>query len=63
MDGFVPWFVGEPAWAAYPNPFVFLIAAIYVLVDAVFFTLFKPVFCRLADCRVFESLRAKSAPR
>jgi hypothetical protein len=37
---------------------VFLIAAIYFLVDAVFFTLFKPVFRRLAGCRVFESLRA-----
>ena len=40
------------------KPFVFLIAAIYFLVDAVFFTLFKPVFRRLAGCRVFESLRA-----
>jgi len=40
------------------KPFVFLIAAIYFLVDAVFFTLFKPLFRRLADCWVFESLRA-----
>lgn len=40
------------------KPFVFLIAAIYFLVDAVFFTLFKPVFRWLADCWVFESLRA-----
>jgi hypothetical protein len=40
------------------KPFVFLIAAIYFLVDAVFFTLFKPVFRRLADCWVFEGLRA-----
>jgi hypothetical protein len=40
------------------KPFVFLIAAIYFLVDAVFFALFKPVFRRLADCWVFESLRA-----
>jgi hypothetical protein len=39
------------------KPFVFLIAAIYFLVDAVFFTLFKPVLRRLADCVVFESLR------
>jgi hypothetical protein len=39
------------------KPFVFLIAAIYFLVDAVFFTVFKPVFRRLADCWVFESLR------
>ena len=40
------------------KPFVFLIAAIYFLVDAVFFALFKPVLRRLADCWVFESLRA-----
>ena len=40
------------------KPFVFLIAAIYFLVDAVLFTLFKPVFRRLADCWIFESLRA-----
>ena len=40
------------------KPLVFLIASIYFLVDAVFFTLFKPVFRRLADCWVFESLRA-----
>ncbi|WP_315702637.1 MULTISPECIES: hypothetical protein [unclassified Bradyrhizobium] len=40
------------------KPFVFLIAAIYFLVDAVFFTLLKPVFRWLADCRAFESLRA-----
>ncbi|WP_271606058.1 hypothetical protein [Bradyrhizobium sp. CCBAU 11434] len=32
------------------KPFVFLIAAVYFLVDAVFFTLFKPIFGRLADC-------------
>ena len=40
------------------KPLVFLIAAIYFLVDAVFFTLFKPVLRRLADRWVFESLRA-----
>ncbi|TQF32322.1 hypothetical protein UNPA324_24000 [Bradyrhizobium sp. UNPA324] len=40
------------------KPFVFLIAAIYFLVDAVFFTLFKPVFRRLANCWVFERVRA-----
>lgn len=33
-------------------------AAIYFLMDVVFFTLFKPVFRRLADYWVFESLRA-----
>jgi hypothetical protein len=33
-------------------------AAIYFLVDAVFFTLFKPLLRRLADYWVFESLRA-----
>jgi hypothetical protein len=37
---------------------VFLIVAIYFLVDAVFFTLFKRVFRWLANCSVFESLRA-----
>jgi hypothetical protein len=37
---------------------VFLIAAIYFLVDAVFFTLFKPVIRRLAEGWAFESLRA-----
>ena len=40
------------------KPFVFLIAAIYFLVDAVFFTLFKPVFRRLANCWVFKRVRA-----
>ena len=40
------------------KPFVFLIAAIYFLVDAVFFTLFKPVIRRLAEGWAFESLRA-----
>lgn len=33
-------------------------AAIYFLVDVVFFTLFKPVLRRLADYWVFESVRA-----
>ena len=37
--------------------FVFLIAAVYFLVDAVFFTLAKPVLRRLADYWVFESVR------
>jgi hypothetical protein len=32
-------------------------AAVYFLVDAVFFTLFKPLLRRLADYWVFESLR------
>ncbi len=40
------------------KPFVFLIAAIYFLVDAVFFTLFKPILRRLADYWVFEGARA-----
>jgi hypothetical protein len=40
------------------KPFVFLIAAIYFLVDAVLFTLFKPVIRRLAEGWAFESLRA-----
>jgi hypothetical protein len=37
--------------------FVFLVAAIYFLVDAVFFTLAKPVVRRLADYWAFESVR------
>jgi hypothetical protein len=40
------------------KPFVFLMVAIYFLVDAVFFTLFEPVLRRLADYWVFESVRA-----
>ena len=36
---------------------MFLIAGIYFLVDAIFFTLFKPVLRRLADYWVFESVR------
>jgi hypothetical protein len=40
------------------KPFVFLIAGIYFLVDAIFFTLFKPVLRRLADYWVLESVRA-----
>jgi hypothetical protein len=40
------------------KPFVFLIAAIYFLVDVIFFTLAKPVLRWLADHWVFESMRA-----
>jgi hypothetical protein len=40
------------------KPFVFLIAAIYFLVDAVFLTVAGPVARRLADLPVFDSLRA-----
>jgi hypothetical protein len=40
------------------KPFVFLIAAIYFLVDAVVFTLFKPVISRLGEGWAFEGLRA-----
>ena len=40
------------------KPFVFLIAAIYFLVDIIFFTLAKPVLRWLADYWVFESVRA-----
>jgi len=38
------------------KPFVFLLAAIYFLVDVVFWTVAKPV-SRLADRRVFDGLR------
>ena len=40
------------------KPFVFLMAAIYFLVDVVFFTLARPVLRWLADRWVFESMRA-----
>jgi hypothetical protein len=39
------------------KPFVFLLAAIYFLVDAVFWTIAKPIARRLADYRIFDSLR------
>ena len=39
------------------KPFVFLIAAIYFLVDIIFFTLAKPVLRWLADYWVVESVR------
>jgi hypothetical protein len=40
------------------KPFVFLLAAVYFLVDAVFLTVARPVARRLADLLVFDSLRA-----
>jgi hypothetical protein len=40
------------------KPFVFLIAAIYFLVDAVFLTVARPVARRLAELWIFDSLRA-----
>jgi hypothetical protein len=40
------------------KPFVFLLAAIYFLVDAVFLTVARPVARRLAELLVFDSLRA-----
>jgi hypothetical protein len=39
------------------KPFVFLVAAIYFLVDAAFLTVARPVARRLAEFRIFESLR------
>jgi hypothetical protein len=39
------------------KPFVFLVAAIYFMVDAAFLTVAKPVARRLADLRIFDSLR------
>ncbi|HEV3500288.1 MAG TPA: hypothetical protein VGZ92_08175 [Bradyrhizobium sp.] len=39
------------------KPFVFLLAAIYFLVDAVFWTVAKPIARRLADHWIFDSLR------
>jgi hypothetical protein len=40
------------------KPFVFLIAAIYFLVDAVFLTVARPIARRLAELLVFDRLRA-----
>ncbi len=40
------------------KPFVFLMAAIYFLVDVVFFTLARPVLRWLADRWIFEGVRA-----
>lgn len=40
------------------KPFVFLVAAIYFLVDAVFLTIARPVARRLADLWIFDRLRA-----
>jgi hypothetical protein len=40
------------------KPLVFLVAAIYFLVDAAFLTVAKPVARRLADLRIFDRLQA-----
>jgi hypothetical protein len=40
------------------KPFVFLVAGIYFLVDAAFLTVARPVARRLADLRIFGSLRS-----
>src|ERR1700723_1428722 len=40
------------------KPFVFLIAAIYFLVDAVFLTIARPIARRLANLWIFDRLRA-----
>ena len=40
------------------KPFVFLLAAIYFLVDAAFLTIAEPLARRLADVRMFDGLRA-----
>lgn len=39
------------------KPFVFLVAAIYFLVDVVFWSVAKPVACWLAGLRIFDTLR------
>jgi len=40
------------------TPLVYLVAAIYFLVDAVFLTVARPLARRLADLLIFDSLRA-----
>ena len=39
------------------KPFVFILAAIYFLVDAVFLTIARPIARRLADLWIFDRLR------
>jgi hypothetical protein len=55
---FAIWLAGELNLNQIFKPFVFLVAAIYFLVDAAFLTVARPVARRLADLWIFDSLRA-----
>jgi hypothetical protein len=52
------WLAGEPKLKHVLKPFVFLLAAIYFLVDAVFLTIARPIARRLANLWIFDRLRA-----
>jgi hypothetical protein len=52
------WFAGGSSVDRTLKPFVFLVAAIYFVVDAVFWIVAEPVARRLASLRIFERLRA-----
>jgi hypothetical protein len=52
------WFVGRTNLNRIFKPFVFLVAAIYFLVDAIFLTVARPVARWLAKLWIFDRLRA-----
>jgi hypothetical protein len=51
------WLAGESKLKHVLKPFVFLLAAIYFLVDAVFLTIARPIARRLANLWIFDRLR------
>ena len=51
------WSAGELNVKHILKPFVFMLAAIYFLVDAVFLTIARPIARRLADLWIFDRLR------
>jgi hypothetical protein len=57
-SGFALWFAGRLSLSRILKPFLFPVAAIYFLADAVFWSVAKPIARRLADRRIFAILRA-----
>ena len=55
---FAIWFVRRTNLNRILNPFVFLVAAIYFLVDAIFLAVARPVARWLAELWIFDRLRA-----
>jgi hypothetical protein len=55
---FAIWLMGGTNVKRILTPLVYLVAAIYFLVDAVFLTVARPLARRLADLAIFASLRA-----
>ena len=51
------WFAGEPNVKHVLKPLIFLLAAIYFLVDAAFLTIARPIARRLAGLWIFDRLR------